>query len=453
MEAFWDVIRRNLKEPGTKGGYFAYAFIILIVTPLVIGGLGLDIIIWDKLKIIFLIEFLWGIYWLFYSKTIIFFFKKIRIGFAIKTEEESEEHYREIKKQLIRNIENHNLSSAIQIIEFPSDLIFQEKKKAEDFADQKRMGVFIWGDTREGTWRREKISQFNVNFSYLFSASEEKSKFSADIQEFMGGRNWIVSSSNSFDNIPVVSENITETALYILGKSLASFRRLDLSLKAIEVFEQLKVSLTAQNPAVFPRIEQLKQKTNIYLDNIYTDVSLHYGNKATYYRYFNEEKEKELIKLAKEYAGRALKINKDNFLMCQNLAFFEYVEGDVEKAKEYTQRALEVRPRSPLPHFNLAFFALKDRIYKEALDEYKKIRINEEVNIIEIIAFLEKELEQYPDNLGFLFATGYLNFKYADEERGIEQLSGFLAQATKNKEFDYSPLIKEAKNLVGENKN
>lgn len=124
-----------------------------------------------------------------------------------------------------------------------------------------------------------------------------------------------------------------------------------------------------------------------------------------------------------------------------------------KKAKEYTQRALGERPRSPMPHFNLAFFALKDRIYKEALDEYKKIRINEKVNIIEIIAFLEKELEQYPDNLGFLFATGYLNFKYADEERGIEQLSDFLAQATKNKKFDYSPLIKEAKNLVEENKN
>lgn len=450
MDAFWGIIRRNLKELGTKGGYFAYAFIILIVTPLVIGALGFDIIIWDKLKIIFLIEFLWGIYWLFSSKTIIFSFRKIKIGFAIKTEKESKEHYREIEKQFIRNIESHNLSSTIQVINFPSDIIFQKKEKAERFIGQKNIHVLVWGDTREGTWKKDKVSEFNVRFSYSYSYSvlEEKKKFSDDIQEFTDGRAWIVSGFDSFDNIPVVSENITEIALYILGKSLASSRSLGLSLKAIEILEQLKTRLSKVNPVFFPKVKQLKRKTDIYLYKIYISLYLYYGNKANYYKDFDPEKQKELIKPAKDYAEKAVKINPDNFRPYQNLAFFEYMEGDIEKAKEYTQKVLEFTPRNPLPHFNLAFFALKERRYGDALDEYKKIRINEEVTILEIIAFLLRELEENPDNLGFLFASGWLNFKYADEEMGIEQLSDFLDQASRDTKFDYSILIKEAKNLV-----
>lgn len=449
MNFLWSIIKKNLNEPGTKGGFLAYAFIILVIISFLINYLGFNVTIRIKFIIILVIEFLWIICWLFYSKIIIYPSKKIRIGFTIKTEKESKEHYKEIKKQFIRNIESHNLFSVIQVIRFPSDVIFQEKEKAEKFAYKKHICVLVWGDTSEGTRRKDEISKFNVNFSYLYFPFEGKSKFLTDIQEFIGKRDWIISGSNSFDSIPVVSENVTEIVLYVLGKCLASSRSLDLSLKAIKIFEQLKDRLDKNSSTFFPRIEQLKQKTNIYLDNIYTDLSIYYLDKAGYYE--DLDKKKELMKSAKNYAEKAVKINENNFRMCQNLALFEYIERNIPEAKKYTQKVLKITPRSPLPHFNVAFFALREERYEDALDEYKKIRINEEVNILEIIEFLEKELEKHPDNLGFLFASGWLNLKYADEEMGAEQLNNFLDQldqADKNTKYKYSVLIREAGDLI-----
>jgi hypothetical protein len=70
-------------------------------------------------------------------------------------------------------------------------------------------------------------------------------------------------------------------------------------------------------------------------------------------------------------------------------------------------------------------------------------------NTLEVALFLEDESKKRKDNLGFLFAAGFVNYHFADKRRGKLKLKNFIKKVDKQKvRREYSPLFITAERTI-----
>lgn len=276
--------------------------------------------------------------------------------------------------------------------------------------------------------------------SYQHGIIDEKKRkgFLDDIEVVVQKRAWDIKHSESFSCIIIVSGNVWEVSLYILGACLATVPNIEYLLKSVHIFEKLQSLLKERRQDInFPNLQFIKRKTHLFLLELYTFIMIYYWNNL-----------KDLDNSIK-YANKIIEIDENNFNAHQNMAVFQWLKGKKDDARFHTKRAWRIIPGHPLPRLNKAFFFLCDKKYELALKQYKKIEYVGDTNIIDVVEFLEKEFEKYPNNLGFLFAVGWLNFHYADQIRGINQLEEFLKQSCADSK--YATLVVEYQKILGPN--
>lgn len=361
----------------------------------------------------------------------------LTVAFAIKTEETSKNYYREIKKRFQEQIASYNLQNYLKIKVVPSDINFSEDSSAEKFIVKKGISLLVWGNTIEGNINNAPFTQFNIKFSYLHGVfdKDKQKKFVDDIRDVIQRESWEVWKPNSFHYLVIVSGNVIEISLFILGTCLATIPTINALLKSVDIFEKLGLRLKERMEDVnFPKLKLVKQKVRSFLCDEYTILLIYYwGNQKN-------------IDKAVEFADKAIKIDENNFIAHQNMAMLKWLKGEKKVAKYHTQRAWRIRPGHPLPRFNKAFFYVYERKFELGLKQYKKIQYADDTNIVDVIEFIEREFEKTKDNLGLLFSTGWLNIKYADQVRGIAQLQDFLLKTNSNQE--YNLLIVETQKIL-----
>ena len=361
------------------------------------------------------------------------------IVFAIKTEDSSKGYYREIKKRFQEQINNFKLQKKLKIRELSGDICFVDASSAENFIKKKRISLLIWGDTNEGNIKNAPFTQFNINLSYVHGVVNEdrRKKFIDDVGAAAKRKFWGVWKPESFYQLIVVSGNVVEISLYTLGACLATMPNLDCLLGSVDIFEKLDLQLKNRNQDDnFPNLQLVKKKVKKFLRDIYNCLLIFYWNTQAD------------LNRAIYYADKAIKIDENNFIAHNNMAFFQWLKGEKDLAIYHTNRAWDIRPGHPLPRLNRAFFHFSNRRFDLGLREYKKVNYVGDTNIINVIEFLEKEFEKDLNNLGFLFITGWLNIQYGDQIRGSAQLKDFLLKSNNN--VEYSILIEEVGKVLKE---
>lgn len=426
-------------EWGTRFGLIVYSFGIFILSSGILYGLrALDIVLSAKLTVIILagIQIVHLILWAI-KRSWFFDPEALSMAFAISTEENSREYYREIKKQFKQQIFSKNLGRFVRVRELPSDMKFETSEVAEAFIIKKGIRVLIWGDTTEAKLNNAPFTQFNIKLSYQHGIvdSVRRTKFLADIGTAIQRKSWGVWKPHSYFGLVVVAGNVLEISLFTLGMCLASIPNFSYLTKSVDVLEDLNNILqNRKQDANFPNLDFVKQKVRSVLRDAYNLLMGFYWET------------KKNIGKAIEYGEKAIKLDENNFIAHQNMAVFRWLNNEQEKARYHTKRAWRIRPGHPLPRFNMAFFNFYDRKFEQGLRRYKKIKDETATNVVDVVEFLEREYEKVPDNLGLLFASGWLNVKFVDQLRGIDKLKEFLSKSKGNGE--YALLTEEAQKVL-----
>ncbi len=426
-------------EWGTRFGLIVYSFGIFILSSGILYGLrALDIVLSAGLTAIILAS-VQVIHLIFWAVKRSWFFdpEALSIAFAISTEENSREYYREIKKQFKQQVFSKNLGRFVKVRELPSDMKFKTPEEAEAFIVKKGIRVLVWGDTMEAKLHNAPFTQFNIKLSYQHGIVDpiKRTKFLADIGTAIQRKSWGVWKPHSYFGLVVVAGNVLEISLFTLGMCLASIPSFSYLTKSVDILEDLNNILQNRKQDVnFPNLDFVKQKVRSVLRDAYNLLMGFYW-----------ETKKDIEK-AIEYGDRATKLDENNFIAHQNMAVFKWLNNEQDQARYHTKRAWRIRPGHPLPRFNMAFFNFYDRKFEQGLRQYKKIKNETMTNIVDVVDFLEKEYEKSTGNFGLLFACGWLNTKFVDQLRGFTQLREFLSKSDGKSE--YAILVDEAKKTL-----
>lgn len=358
---------------------------------------------------------------LFYGVKKLFFSKpnKINIMFSFSVDAKTSDLYHKLYEYFKRKIESIDERNNFYVSDISEQYQFTNRIKAESFILQEKITLLIWGNIEAGNINGQEAAVFNPTFSYNYKLksnnpeeySAKKQLFSANIQQSINNRNWQIFQNQSLPQLKVVTANFVEVSLYIVARCIITLGYMKLANEyCLEIVESLK----SKDKSTYPDYDTFKKlvlDTHLQLcDFLMTFFSL----------------EKIDLNEAEKYANEILKYYPNSFGALTHLARLSWLKGAKDDAKRFAHRAKEANPSSNINRFNEAFFALEEEDFTKVLNMYKKIKnIPEEMgNILQVTTFLESEYDNTA-NLSMLFASGYLNFYYADKERGIELLNSF----------------------------
>lgn len=407
-----------------KGLFFVFAIIAYIVNLLPIDD--------NIAKICVYIFFvcLYCISWYYFSGRL-FFSSKIQILFAIDSSKESKEYCDKVIKSINFQIDQLNLNRTICIRQMPSDLSFGERAKAERYIKTRMIDLLVWGHTLDGRLQEAKVSEFNLRFSYLYAHVPQQISqiFLKEIDKGSRRQYWKILEDRSFNDLKVVSTNIVEVSLFIIG--LCLFIRGEL-LQSIEILEKVRFLLKNKNEVEFPDIKNVKKQIDLYL--------------ADSYRLVGQQIKNDRPQDARQLFQKLLEIIPDDSGAHLEMAKLVYViDKDVQASRIHTDKVTSPDLKQ-LTNYNYAFYAIREKDSATMLKYYQKIRSAPSQNIIEILDFLRVESAKDSDNILYLFALGYLNIYHGDISVGVGDLKEFIEKAKVIPEYEI--LVQNAEPLL-----
>lgn len=412
----------------TKKGFVFATFFILLVTNCLFPFKETpkeSFLIFISLFIIYIVL------WFLFSGRFFFSRKKIKIVFAIDCEGKALNYLKIIQKEAIDYFLNiPNLS--IQILKAPKDLRFQNHQEVSRYIRKWMIDLFIGGHVLEGNVDKDSKTQFKLFFHYLYKNVPERQKiiFVKNITKALQGKYWHILKNNSFHDLQIVTDNLKEAALFIVGVCLYVRGRLG---ESVKIFENLHANIV-QGKFSFPETKTLEQII------FYLHESYHF--------LFLLEKEQNKLFEAREYLFKMLKLKQDDSRTYIALAYISYVlDNDLNQAKAYTEKIGD--DYKSYRYYNKAFFAILDEFSKEVLENYHKIRYDDSINSvnpIDIRIFLQNEHEKYKNNILFHFALGYVNRYHGDVSFARKELAKFAEKAKNIK--GYSELVEVSNKLL-----
>lgn len=361
----------------------------------------------------------------------------LTVAFAIETDDSSREYYKEIRKRFQKHLIDFKLNKRLKIKDLPNDIYFNDSEIAEKYINEKGIRLLIWGDTTKGTSGGKEIVNFNIKLSYLYGRqnAEQQRQLSSEIGQAVQRGIWGFPRTESLLGIVIVEGNIIEMSLYALGACLSTVPIIAYQESAVLIFENLLKMLKYKMQNVnFPNVNLVKNIATKSLLKLYNSLLILYGFQL-----------KNRLK-AIEYGEKALQLDENDVNAHQNLAFLCWLNGDRMSSERHTKRAADISLNKNLPRINRAFYFMYDRKYEKALNQYRKISDTTGTNILDVITFNEGQFENNPQNPGFLFAAGLLNFRFADKIRGKLLLNDFYS--TYNLNPEYKVLTAEIKQIL-----
>lgn len=383
-----------------------------------------------------------------FRKWVILTFCKIRfrllptlfnVGILINFKEgkNSEIYFSEIRQNLKDEIERLDLTKIIRIKDWSNIHTFKNKREAESYGAKKELDLIVWGEfstdgLKEGG---ELVNRLKLNFTYRYVKDLKdcddrigKALF-ADISSKLALKNyWKILDNNSANDIEIVSRNLTDLSLYILGLTLKFYWKL---FESIKIFEQLFSKLLRES-----KDDQLKKSTLFHIMDCYSVLI----TDAIY---------KKNPHLGKRYCEKILTYQKDDLSTLAGLARFEYELGNSKKCEEIVAKLLMLYPDSPTVWVDVAFIYILQKKYKDAFCYYEKLRNMDHTKPIDffpldLIKFLTEE-HQIKREPAFLYVRGIISYYWADRKLGKEDLQDFLSISN---ELNYKHMRKRARSLL-----
>ena len=325
-------------------------------------------------------------------------------------------YYEEIKKNLIRLIDNNGLHNHIKLKDFSDIHKFKDKSDAELFTIKKNIDLIIWGSfTSDGLKKeREPINKVNLNFTCRHPDDKERSigrMVLLDINSKLALKKyWQITEKNSLNDVEVVSNNIFDIATYILALTLKLYGRIE---KSLSLFEHLYNSLSS-------RQDNFRQHIVPHLINCYELIIIENGGRS-----------KQFDK-AKESCKKLLNFKKNNFFALSSLAVFQYKSGEKLEAEKNVELLLKLYPTNPSTEVDVAFFRILQKNYKDAYKYYDRLLKHKHIkfNPQDVIEFLTDAYRLYKDP-ALLYGSGMISMYFGDRKIAREDLKSFMRKANK----------------------
>ncbi len=429
-----------LKDRGTKRALLGYSLLIILV----LGGilkllneLGANIPASWSILIIGVVLLLNLLLWVWHNRIYPLYISKIKIAFSLEVENQ-DPLLKEIRKEFDNQLDILKAKDKIKVIDLPSDKKFGSETEAEKYCKMRDINLLIWGHTKRGKLEGDEIVDFKLKLTYIYRRPVRKVEelLRSDIKSAIIDRNWKIVTKNSFQDIDFVTKDLMEVSLFIIGLCLLLEQDLE---RCIEVFDKLDNCL--QQARFGPhqgRDAFTKRFRIIFIDALGArGITLYYENKT--------EEWKKILE-------RMLQIDITIPAVHINLARLYYLGGNIQQARFHTNQAEGLTPGHPWVLLNKAFFSVLDRKFDKAAKFYEELseKFGEkgiQCNPLEVALFLEDEWRNKKDNLGFLFAAGFINYYFADKRRGWIQIKKFIRKIGDSSK-EYAPLYVVADRMI-----
>ncbi len=384
-----------------------------------------------------------------YRKSIYLYFKrqklnllpvKFNVALSLSFNEglNSGTYYQEIKRSLLKIIDENNLSNVVVLRDFSDIKKFESIEQAEEFRNKKQVDLIIWGGFSGDGLKKdgEEIHKIDLKFTYgyLEIAGDKEKRLGkmllADISSKFAIKNyWQILDKNSSTDIEIITNNLFDLATYILGTTLKLSGRINTALNLFEkLFDKLKLSNDKFIDQVIPHL------LNCYELFIF-DLGLNKKN----------------TNLGEQFCEKYLKIKPDNFFALANLALFQDRLGKEKDTEANVEKLLKLYPNLSTTEVNVAFIRILQKNYQNAFKHYQRLASFRQVdfNAQEVIEFLFTQYEIKKDP-ALLYGAGMLSFYFGDQ---ILARKTFREYISKTSERDCKAMYRNAKRLSIEPRN
>lgn len=402
---------------------------------LIIIIIGFPLNIPFKPYVILSLSVIWILLWIIKSGRFVFPTSKYLIAFCIKADDKARVHYKKVFDKLQKELDTFNLSKSIKILNISPDIV-SNRKQAEKYRETQNVDLVVWGNAHSETHNGKDIVNFALSYTFRLNEAlrAKMTLFSLDFTLVVGTRDWTIKLDNTlFEEVKVV-HNFVGGCLFMIGIHLLTDNKLR---DAIEVLNTLRLMIDNM------REDDFKKFIRGRINSLIVD---------TYFLLGKVENERGNYKHAKQYFMELEKFVFNKFHTYVQLARLEYLLGSLANAKKYTKKALKIDKHHPVIYLNRAFFRILEKKYDSALFWYKKL-ITLKLANVDFAALLEFLHDRYTENkkeLAYLFAMGFINYRFFDRENGVLDLSNFIKRAKSKK--DYFSMVKYAEDLVAAEK-
>lgn len=386
--------------------------------------------------ILLIIWWIWTVLWT-YRKEISLILKRIKlevfpatfnVAFSIEFKEwlNSWEYFNELKKNFNKIILEENLDNTIKIKDFSDIYLFKNQNEAENFRENKDLDLIIWwdfsNDNLKENWK--KLNRLNLKYTYCILNDDKWNIWNLvknDLSTKFAEKNyWTIYEENSYKDIQIVWNNLSDMALYILSVSLKFQWNL---FKSTEILEKHLNNLLKRNDNFVQHIKfHLLNNYKLFILDIIFNVK----------KYWNKKDFKSWTK----YCEKMLKLYENDFFALTNLAYFEYNLWNKFRVKKIIEIIEDLYSKSPCSITNIAFLHLINNKYKVSYKWYNKLskyNINQlDFNPIDVIPFLYNEYKKTL-NPWLYFASWFLQYLYWDKSIAKKDLSNFIKIVDKEK--------------------
>lgn len=411
-----------MENTATSGTSIINTLIPLLII-LVLGGIGK--VIYDYKK---------NIYLYFKKQKLNLLPVKFNVALSLNFNEglNSGIYYQEIKRSLLKLIDENNLSKVVILRDFSDIRKFDSIEQAEEFRNKKQVDLIIWGGFSADGLKKdgEEIHKIDLKFTYgyLKIKGDKENMIGkmllADINSKFAIKNyWQILDKNSSDDIEIITNNLFDLATYILGTTLKLSGRINISLSLFEkLFDKLKLNDDKFQEQVIPHL------LNCYELFIF-DLGLNKKN----------------ADLGEQFCEKYLKIKPDNFFALANLALFQYRLGKEKDTEANVEKLLKLYPNLSTTEVNVAFIRILQKNYQNAFKHYQRLASFRQVefNTQEVVEFLFAQYEIKKDP-ALLYGAGMLSFYFGDQILARETFREYIS---KTSERDCKAMYRNAKRL------
>lgn len=370
-------------------------------------------------------------------KDILLAFKKLsfrvfpvnfNIAFSLDFDEglNSGNYFDQMKKNILKIINDANLSSQIKIKDCSNLRKFENKEQAEKFRNEKNIDLIIWGGFSNDNLKTkgEVVNKVNLSFTFGYPSQQGDNLgklLQFDIKSKFAQKNyWQIFEKNSNIDIEEISNNIFNISTYILALTLKLYGKIR---KSLVLFEQLKLKVANKD-------KKLHNDIVGHLINCYQILALEMA--------FKENNHYASI----DYCNKILQLQPDSFFAITNLAVAFYKIGNLPESNKYVEILKKKYPNNTITMVDLAFIKILHKDYIGAYSIYCKLIKNKRVhfNPQEVVEFLNYEFEKSKEP-AMLFASGLISYYWGDKQIAEADWTLFLKKAK-------SKVYNQMKNLI-----
>ena len=313
---------------------------------------------------------IWILTWFILSGRIIFPTSRKIVIFCFNVDSEAHKNHERVLKRIYSSINEFRLTNKIKVFNIARDVI-TDKVKAHKYREKNKVDLIIWGNAEYGNLNSQKVSRFDLHYtmSITQSLSEKLNLFLADVSLILAKKDWTIKEVNELEEFKVISNNLFETILFIIGIYLYDEKHFP---DSIRIFESiLPIVVEKENKKEY--IEYYIQAGRIR--SLLAEQYFLYARQL----HDNGDINGALIfyKKIPEHIPNPIPL----FIMLANTYF---LAGDEINAKKYTEEVRKRNKRHPAVCLNYAFFGIREKNFDRVkfwYDELLKHKILIDIDI------------------------------------------------------------------------